>query len=227
VNDIWAAVPVKEFAGAKQRLSGLLSASERQALAAAMLEDVLSVLAEAGLAGIMVNTADPHAATLAARFNARLVTARARDGHSAAVAAMAEILAEDRVAAMLTVPSDIPCVTAAELRQLCAARPPGRSFSIVPARDERGSNAILMAPPVLIPLRFGDDSFFPHLTAARQRGVEPIVVSLPGIGLDIDRPEDVHVLMSSALGMGTRAGRLMKNWVRRGNSAEGRASPQT
>ena len=30
-----------------------------------------------------------------------------------------------------------------------------------------GSNAILLSPPDAVPLRFGDDSFFPHLAAAR------------------------------------------------------------
>ena len=59
--DIWAAVPVKEFAGAKQRLAPLLTPAAAQALAAAMLEDVLAALAGAPLAGIMVNTVDPVA----------------------------------------------------------------------------------------------------------------------------------------------------------------------
>ena len=59
-SGVWAAVPVKEFAGAKQRLSPLLTPQQRQALAAAMLEDVLAALADAPLAGIMVNTLDPR-----------------------------------------------------------------------------------------------------------------------------------------------------------------------
>jgi hypothetical protein len=43
---VWAAVPVKEFAGAKQRLAALLTVWQRQALAAAMLEDVLAALVD-------------------------------------------------------------------------------------------------------------------------------------------------------------------------------------
>ena len=65
---VWAAVSVKEFAGAKQRLSALLTPAQRQALAAAMLQDVLAALSEAPLAGIMVNTVDPEAAALARLF---------------------------------------------------------------------------------------------------------------------------------------------------------------
>ena len=185
---VWAAVPVKEFAGAKQRLAALLTAQQRQALAAAMLEDVLAALVEAPLAGIMVNTLEPVATELARRYGARVVTDGARDGHTGAVAAMARILAEEGREAMLTVPGDIPRVTAAEIAAVIEARRPAPSLTIVPAHDERGSNAVLCSPPLVMPLRFGDDSFVPHLAAARAIGIEPTILKLPGIGLDIDQP---------------------------------------
>ncbi len=193
--DIWAAVPVKEFAGAKQRLASLLTPEQRQALAAAMLEDVLAALSGAPLAGIMVNTLEPIAVEIARRYGARVVTDDARSGHTGAVTAMARILAAEGHEGMLTVPGDIPRVTAAEIAAVVAARRPAPSLTIVPARDERGSNAMLCSPPLVMPLRFGDDSFLPHLATARGLGIEPTIVKLPGIGLDIDQPEDVAAFM--------------------------------
>jgi len=201
---IWAAVPVKEFAGAKQRLATLLRATRRQALAAAMLEDVLAALAEAPLAGIMVNTVDPLATDLARRYGARIITDGARDGHTGAVAAMARILAAEGHD-MLTVPGDIPRVTAAEIAAVIESARPAPSVTIVPAHDERGSNAVLCSPPLVMPLRFGDDSFLPHLASARALGIEPTILRLPGIALDIDQPEDVHALMQAKPPMRTRA----------------------
>lgn len=209
-GDVWAAVPVKEFAGAKQRLSPLLTPEQRQALAAAMVEDVLAALAEAPLAGIMVNTLDPIATELARRYGARVVTQGARDGHTGAVMAMARILAAEGQAAMLTVPGDIPRVTAAEIAAVVEARKPAPSLTIVPAHDERGSNAVLCSPPLVMPLRFGDDSFLPHLAAARALGVEATIVKLPGIALDIDQPEDVHALLRAMPEMATRATSLLR-----------------
>ena len=47
MTDVWACVPVKEFTGAKSRLSALLSPAQREILAETMLEDVLSALAGA------------------------------------------------------------------------------------------------------------------------------------------------------------------------------------
>jgi 2-phospho-L-lactate/phosphoenolpyruvate guanylyltransferase len=74
---------------------------------------------------------------------------------------------------------------------------PPPSFTIVPAHDELGSNAVLCAPPFSVPLRFGDNSYFPHLMAARRQGIEPTVVRLPGIGLDIDHPADLRAFMAA------------------------------
>lgn len=201
---VWAAVPVKEFAGAKQRLSSLLTPEQREALAAAMLEDVLAALAAAPLAGIMVNTLDPVATELARRYGARVVTDDARSGHTGAVTAMARILAAEGHD-MLTVPGDIPRVTAAEIAAVVEAHRPAPSLTIVPAHDELGSNAMLCSPPLVMPFRFGDNSFFPHLATARALGIEPTIVKLPGIGLDIDQPEDVQALLRIEPPMATRA----------------------
>jgi 2-phospho-L-lactate guanylyltransferase len=108
---------------------------------------------------------------------------------------------------MLTMPGDIPLVTADEIEQLIAAHGPAPAFTIAPAHDELGSNAILMSPPDAVPLRFGDNSFFPHLAAARGCGIEPCVVHLPGIAFDIDNPQDLAHF--ARLGSRTRAGMLL------------------
>lgn len=192
---VWAAVPVKEFTGAKQRLSAMLSPDQREVLAATMLEDVLAAFAGARcLGGILVNTVEPRAAALAERYGAQVVTDGARDGHTGAVNGMARALAA-KGHAMLTMPGDIPCVTAAEADAVVGACLPVPSFTIVPAHDELGSNAVLCAPPGCVPLRFGDDSYFPHIQAARRSGIEPTIVRLPGIALDIDHPADLRMFL--------------------------------
>ena len=55
---------------------------------------------------------------------------------------------------------------------------------------------MLLSPPQAVPLRFGDNSYFPHLDAARAQGIEPTIVPLPGIGMDIDHPADLHSFMA-------------------------------
>jgi 2-phospho-L-lactate/phosphoenolpyruvate guanylyltransferase len=192
VSGVWAVVPVKEFAGAKQRLSPALSPEERRVLATIMLEDVLdAVSAVRELAGLIVVTADPTAASLAVRHGARVVNEGAREGHTGAVAAAQRLLVREGRAGMMTMPGDIPLLTSAEVAATLAAHLAAPAFTIVPAHDDLGSNTIVCSPPDAVPLRFGEDSFYPHLDAARAHGIEPLVVRHPGIGMDIDNPVDL------------------------------------
>jgi 2-phospho-L-lactate/phosphoenolpyruvate guanylyltransferase len=92
---------------------------------------------------------------------------------------------------MMTMPSDIPLLTSAEIAATIAAHGAAPAFTIVPAHDDLGSNTIVCSPPEAVPLRFGEDSFYPHLDAARKQGIEPLVVRHPGIGMDIDNPVDL------------------------------------
>ncbi len=211
--DVWAAVPVKAFTGAKQRTASMLTPAQREVLAATMLEDVLAALAGATrLAGILVNTIDPVASDLARRYGARVVTEGALDGHTGAVNGMARLLAAEGKGALLTVPGDIPRATSAEIDTVVSSCTAPPSFTIVPAHDELGSNAVLCTPPFSVPLRFGDDSYFPHLMAARARGIEPSVVRLPGIGLDIDHPADLRAFLAARPRKPTRTLALLERF---------------
>jgi 2-phospho-L-lactate guanylyltransferase len=192
---VWAVVPVKEFRAAKQRLAPALSPPRRRDLAFAMLEDVLTALAAApALAGIVVVTVDEAAKQLARRYGALVSHDAATKGHTGAVVAAAQMLAAQG-AAMLTVPGDVPLVTPQDIELILGRHSVAPSFTIVPAHDELGSNAILCSPADAVPLRFGENSFFPHLAAARASGIEPQIIPLPRLGLDIDGPEDLAAFM--------------------------------
>lgn len=205
--EIWAVVPVKRMAEAKQRLADVLPAELRQELALAMLEDVLHALAAvSGIAGIALATADVGAIGIARRFGASVWRENARDGHTEAVAAAARRLAAQG-AAMLTIPADIPLVQPDDLEAVLRASRDSPAFTIVPAHDERGSNAILCSPADTVSLRFGDDSFLPHVAAAKAAGIKPTILRLPRIALDLDRREDVAAFLRIA--SKTRARRVL------------------
>jgi 2-phospho-L-lactate guanylyltransferase len=205
--NVWAIIPVKETHAAKQRLAPVLSAPLRQGLALAMLEDVLEAVTAVHLGGAILVTVDPQATALAGRYGAQTIADGAYDGHTGAVSAGARHLISQGHRTLLTLPGDLPLITAAEVEKLIAAHGPAPAFTISPAHDDQGSNAILMSPPNAVPLRFGEDSFFPHLAAARAGGIEPCVVRLPGIAFDIDNPQDLDHF--AQLGSRTRAGRFL------------------
>ena len=118
-RDIVAVVPVKGIDAAKSRLAPGYPPEFRRGLAQAMLEDVLVALCAAtGLAGVVVVTVDPLARELAERYGARIFDDGARDGHTGAVMAAARRLAAEGRTGMLTLPGDIPLITADEVSRL-------------------------------------------------------------------------------------------------------------
>src|SRR5262249_54459570 len=85
---------------------------------------------------------------------------------------------------------------------------PAPAAVFVPSRSGLGTNAACLTPPDAVPLRFGEPSFADHLSAARSRGIEPVVLTLPGAGLDVDGPEDLEALLTH--GAHTRAARALR-----------------
>ena len=197
-RSLWAVVPVKNLQHAKQRLADVLDASERSGLFTAMLEDVLEALAASvRLTGIVVVTRDPQAKDLAARYGARVLVEPANRGHTAASALGAATLAAEGAAGMVQLPADLPLLTAADIDAVLQAHAQARSITLAPSRDRLGTNAVACSPPDLLPLRFGDDSFYPHLQRARALGIEPEIVERPGLALDIDTPADLIAFLAA------------------------------
>lgn len=194
---MWAVVPVKDIANAKARLAPALAPAERRALFRAMLEDVLAALTQArGLAGIALVSRDPGVRWLAERHGLSVIGETENRGHRAAVAAAATRLAFEGAEGLLQIPGDVPLVTAGEIEAVLAAHGAAPAVTLVPARDGLGSNCLAASPPEAIPFLFGDVSFEPHRAAARARGIEPTVLRLPGLGLDIDTVEDAVELIA-------------------------------
>jgi len=210
MSDIWAIIPVKEFDGAKKRLAGLLSPQQRLRLAETMLADVLDAVAGArGLAGVVIVTLDPRATELAKTIGARIITDGARDGHTGSVNAGCHLLAREGRDGMIALPGDIPATRANEIDAVLSAHRAAPSFTISPAHDDLGSNAVVCSPPDCVPLRFGDNSYLPHLDAASLQGMEPTVIRQPGIAMDIDHPADLAAFLRMPQSTGTRTRALL------------------
>ena len=215
------AVPVKDLTHAKQRLTSVLSVAERGELAGAMLRDVLRALAAADLERVWVVTCDPAAAAIARSLGAEPVSETVNRGHTAAVALAQAEAARRGARVFLTVPGDVPCVTADELRQIVDGVREGAPV-FVPSRSGLGTNGVALAPADAMPLTFGEPSFARHLETARAHGLTPRVLALPGLGLDVDAPEDLTALLAAPSATETR--RLVSTWRARGGLTQISAS---
>ncbi len=203
--DIWAVLPVKRLALAKSRLGCVLTSPERRRLARAMLLDVFdAVRGVEAISAILVVTADPDVARLAAAQGAGVLRDASEAGINAAVAQAANLLVAEGRGGAVILPADVPLATADELRAVLAALAAGR-IVLVPASGDGGTNLIAVAPPGLVDPCFGDDSFARHVAAARARGIDPVVLRLDGIGHDVDHPRDLLVQLARSAPTRTRA----------------------
>jgi 2-phospho-L-lactate guanylyltransferase len=203
-------IPVKSLAYAKQRLASILDQQTRTLLAQAMLFDVLATL-HTCVSGTEVSivTSDPFALELAQRFEFQIIPDNANSSETDAIEFATRFCEEQGIDSTLVIPADIPLIHAFEIEKILQAAPAEGSV-LVPASDGRGTNAAWRRPAGLFPLRFGNDSFKPHLAAARATDKPCVVLSLPGIALDIDNPSDLRQL-AEAPGE-TRAQRLIRQW---------------
>ena len=203
-------VPVKNLSGAKQRLAALFDQPTRTELAQAMLLDVLETLGTwTDRPEVAIVSSDPFALQLAGHFCFSVIPDDANRSQTDAIEMATRYCEDQGVDSTLVIPGDIPLIQSRELEKILQSAPAEGSV-LVRAADGRGTNAIWRRPAGLFPARFGNDSFAPHHAAAQATGKACVVLSLPGIALDIDNPSDLRALADAA--GETRAQRLVRQW---------------
>jgi len=186
-------LPVKNLANAKQRLAPVLEQQGRTELAQAMLADVAEAVAAYTGDEVSLATSDPFAIELARQHGFEIIRDESNLSETDAIAMATRVCESRGVKSTLVIPGDIPLIEASDIRAIYDSSPDIGSV-LVPSSDKRGTNAVLRRPAGLFPLRFGNDSFMPHLAAAIGTDKSCVVLSLPGIALDVDTPEDLREL---------------------------------
>jgi 2-phospho-L-lactate/phosphoenolpyruvate guanylyltransferase len=190
-------IPVKNLKHAKQRLALVLDQSARTQLAQAMLTDVLETINSwPNRPRVSLVTNDPFAVELAHNFNFEVIPDTAGQSETGAIEMATRVCEQHGAKFTLVLPGDIPLIKVPELEQILQSAPPEGTV-LVPSSDKRGTNAAFRSPCGLFPLRFGSDSFRPHVAAAHLTGEPCTVLSLPGIALDIDTPSDLQQLAAA------------------------------
>lgn len=195
----YAVIPAKGFEGAKQRLAPFLHPAERRLLAQAMLSDTLRACGQAqGLTGVGVVTCHREVAAVAEALGAEVLWEPAARGQSAAVMFAVQTCLRRGIERLLTLPGDVPLVTAADVEALLVPEAPAVAVVLAPNRTDTGTNGVVLFPPDCLPVHFGPDSFRRHLRLAAERGLRVCVRRLPRLALDIDEPADLALFVAQA-----------------------------
>jgi 2-phospho-L-lactate guanylyltransferase len=194
---IFAVLPVKNVQNAKRRLSGFLSAGQRQTLARILFKQTLAALCLAkGIDEVAVATSDSDIAEQARRSGALVFDEDEQVSHSLSADAACSRAIKLGATSVLLVPIDVPLVSPADFTQLAAAARPG--LVVVPSADGTGTNALARTPPDVIESRFGPGSCRAHLDQARLKNIHAEILRLRGLMFDIDTPEDVAEFLASS-----------------------------
>lgn len=205
----WAIVPVKRFAEAKQRLSPLLTAVEREQLCRAMLDDLLDALAAVpAIDAVCIVTDEPDLETGVRR--GPLLRDPANGTLNDAVNHAARFAIEKGATTCCVLHADMPLVSAASIERVLEAHAEAHGDSVTMAADRhrQGTNILVCTPADVIAFRYGDDSLAAHRDAAAARGIDARIVEDEALALDIDLADDLRTLAAhyaqAAVRPGTR-----------------------
>ena len=207
-----AVIAVRGGEGAKSRLGDLFAGSDREALTAAMLEDMLAVLAAApGIERTHVVTPTPDLARLATRLGASAeVEIGSPDLNRAFQLVRRRIAGTSPETTLLLLPGDLPLIAVEDVDSALATA--GRGVVGLAAAGQGGTGAIVQAAGAELALAFGPDSFRRHREAAEAAGLEVREIEAPGLAFDLDRPEEVETVLD--LAPGGRTGTLLRRLKR-------------
>ncbi|MCB1688387.1 MAG: 2-phospho-L-lactate guanylyltransferase [Halioglobus sp.] len=194
-----ALLPLKDLVQAKTRLSGLLRPSERRALAQAMAEDVLEVLAEhPAITQITLVSDDPGAELLAQKYGAACWSENslACRGLNPLMQCASEQLLSRSEDPLLVLHCDLPLLTGDDISAVLASQRALDGLVIACDRQGRGTNLLAFAAGTVPQFSFGADSCARHEASARSAGFPVAILQREGIAVDVDEPADLQCVMN-------------------------------
>lgn len=196
-----ALIPLKDLVRAKTRLSGLLSSSERRALAQAMVEDVLAcVSAHPAVEQLTLVSDDPAAPLLAAANGCSWLAESdlACHGLNPVLTAAVARLPASADDLLIVLHGDLPALSPGDIDAALALA--GAGCDLVIGCDSVGTGTnLLLFPRSRVPqFAFGTDSCARHRAQAEAAGALCKVLQTYGIGLDIDEPGDLASLLEAS-----------------------------
>jgi len=200
----WAVVPVKRLDAAKGRLAAVFPGNVRMRLTLTMLQDVLDSLCMASsIEGIAIVTPDRRLGPLMQSVapHVQIIFETGSPSLNGALRQAAGLLQARHRESILIIPGDVPLVTPREIDEFVGYSIHTKVL-IVPDKTYKGTNGLLLNPPLVIEPRFGPDSLQRHMAAANRGGVSFGVYPNGRWGLDLDMPDDLISFL--AAGHGTK-----------------------
>ena len=195
----WILLPVKSLSRAKSSFEGILTPEERRELVLCMLIDMLRVLSEVEMRKVVISP-EEEVLRQASSWGAKTLREPGLELNLALSLGMERAVREG-AGEVLILPADLPFLRAEDVEGIRERATGEREVVISPSRT-LGTNALLLRPPGVIPLRFGGESFPLHVRESLRTGIRPKIYRSPTVATDVDGVEDL--LRAETMGLGTR-----------------------
>ena len=185
-----AVVPMKPPTDSKTRLAKNFSPEERGDLALGMLRRVIRALQSASVEGFWVVGGDQRVLNMTRTAGGVWLEELGKNLNDTVDKAFDEVSKEGNSA--MYIAADLPFLKVSDVHSLLQASRRQNNISLAPARQDGGTNAILV--PAGIPFRpeLGPRSFIKHLSQAAKLGVSVAICYSPGLGFDLDTAADLE-----------------------------------
>ena len=200
-SDTLAIIPVRSLTTGKSRLAPAVTPEMRSELTKRMLAITLGACRDSAVIDqILVISPDIDALAFAHAIDHEVIGIRQSEQSPGLIPALEQarrVGAVNRFDALLILFADLPLVNGDDVAELVGTQ---GQVAIAPDQNRAGTNGLLMQRgPVDLSefeFRFGVGSFAAHVAESRELGIEPAIVELPGLGFDLDTPDDLGNLIS-------------------------------
>ena len=203
-----AIIPMKPLVDSKTRLSRKFTAEERGNLALGMMRRVISALSGASMDRFWVVGGDRRVRDLTRNAGGMWMEELGRGLNDTVAKAFEQAFERDSSAMYLA--SDLPFLKPGDIHSLVQASRGRNNVSLAPARRDGGTNAILVPPRIPFRPELGPRSFIKHLSQAAKLGVSVAICDSPGLGFDLDTPDDLDTYEQMEPGL---LERLSPDWT--------------
>jgi 2-phospho-L-lactate guanylyltransferase len=209
MNGLWALVPLKRLAAAKQRLAPVLEPAPRMELMLSMATDVLAALVQIeAIERVLIVSEDLAAEQLALDAGVEWFQAPPGGGLNSDLECAAVFAQQHGARQVLIVHADLPFLRPEPLRRFIADRS-DKMTRLAECKTGTGTNLLLTPLPLTFPLVFGSHSL---TRFQRLLGKMAMVIRNSALSMDIDNPEDLDCLLMHEAS-GSPPGPMTRAWA--------------
>jgi|TARA_Y100000310_G_C20508554_1_gene727654 2-phospho-L-lactate guanylyltransferase len=195
---VWAIIPINNFNESFSRLSNVLNKKQREEMTQILATQVLDALTPiASVEKIIVLSNEIE--WLSSFWNKKIVVLPEPDTEqfSKKIDNTAQWIQSQGVTAMLYLSIDLPYIQQEDIENLISQHISG--LSIVEAKKDNGTNALILDLPTKMEFQFGPNSFSKHLAEARSKNINTTIVNIECLSLDLDDWNDLHLFKKNSV----------------------------